>query len=72
MCRGPEPCHHVDGVSRGQLELDGVDLEGHGDGLEEGVLHLLPELKDSGKDVIPASISGQRPVLGLLGTPERM
>jgi hypothetical protein len=64
MCRGPELRRHVDGVSRAQFELDRVDLKGHrhGDGIEEGVLHILPAYIHA--------ISGLRPVLGLLGTPE--
>ena len=49
---GPEPGSHVDGVSGGQLELDSVDLEAEGDGVEKSLLRLFPELQHCREDVV--------------------
>ena len=48
------PGGHVDGVGGRQLELDWVDVEADGDGVEEGLLRLLPELEHRRQDIVPA------------------
>ena len=48
------PGGHVDGVGGRQLELDGIDVEADGDGVEEGLLRLLPELEHRRQDIVPA------------------
>ena len=50
------PGCHVDCVGGGELELDGVDVEADGDGVEEGLLRLLPELEHRRQDVVPAQL----------------
>ena len=74
----PKPGGHVNGVGRRQLELDRVDLEAECDGVEEGLLRLLPELEDGRKDVVPLQLLGRLgwharrcPLLGRGGAPRR-